>query len=336
MKKLLVTFVAVVLVLSGCSLLQSGPTAEDITSEAFANLEGMDYYDYEFSFGGEMTADDEIVIFSVEYVGQQDNTDVAKPKFTMAVDVEVSTEEFENQTMSGNMLSDGEYLYFILKEISDFNEELPAELVDMFKGQWYSLSLDDETLGGLSPFTTFSVAGGENMTEDQKELMKLYEDTEFFTDVEFVSVEDGYDVYTGALNREASKQFMKKVIGMQGIPLTGTEEEGLDELMKSIELDVTMYVDKTENTLAKVTGSMIMTDLNGVSGNFDFSMEFTNFHTPVVIEVPENVEEFDPMMIMAMMMGVDPAMLEDSLMMDGVDVSTIDGVEIENIVEFGE
>ena len=148
----------IAMVLSGCELLQSDPTAKDFVGEAFANLEGMDYYDYDFSFGGEMVAEGETMNFAIAYVGQQDNTDVTKPKFTMAVDVEISTEEFENQTMSGDMLSDGESLYFILEEISDFNEELPTELVDMFKGQWYSLSLDDETLGGLSPFTTFSVA----------------------------------------------------------------------------------------------------------------------------------------------------------------------------------
>ncbi len=317
MKKLLVPFMVVAMVLSGCSLLESGPTAEDIMGEAFANLEGMDYYSYEFSFDGEMIAEDEAVAFSIEYTGQQDNTDVAKPKFTMDVDMEISMEEFENQSMTGALRSDGDYLYFILNEVSDFDGELPSELVDSFRGQWYSLSLEDETLGSfLSPFTTFSMEDDEDMTDEQKELIELYADTDFFTDVEFLKTEDGYDVYTGTLDTEASKKFMTKVLEIQGMTLTDLEEEGFDDFMDSIALDIMVSIDQADNALAKVTGAMVVTDVENVdgvsiAGEFDFSMEFMNFHEPVVIEAPEGVEEFDPMMIFAAMLGIDPAMLEE-------------------------
>ncbi|MFH1533315.1 MAG: hypothetical protein ABID64_00065 [Nitrospirota bacterium] len=345
MKKLLIPFIVGAIVLSGCSLFESA--SKDFVNEAFKNLEEIDYYDYDFSFDGDMTVGGESINFAIEYAGQQDNTDKAKPKFTMEVDVEMSTEEFESQSMSGEMASDGDSLYFIINEISDFNGDLSSEMVEPFKGQWYSLSLQDEILEDISPFTTFSMGDEENMTEEQKELKKLYEKTEFFTDVELLKTEYGYYVYTGKLDKKAAYKFIQKAIKMQGQSSTSTEEDGLENMMESIEVDVMMYVDEVENVLTKVTGTMIMTDLEGADGNFDFSMEFMNLHTPVVIEIPEDVEEFDPMMIFAAMMGVDPAMMadpglmEETIMIDdsmyeelGMSPADLEGIEID-ITEFG-
>jgi hypothetical protein len=313
MKKLLIPFMVVAMVLSGCSLLDKEPTPKDLVSEAFKNLEGMDYYDYELEFGGEVIAEGETVDFDISYNGKQDNTDKTKPKFTMAIDVGVSVEEFENQSVKGEIRSDGEFLYFILSEVSDFNGELPAEMVDPFVGQWYSLSLTDDLLGSVSPFSTMSMYDEENMTDEQKELMELYEDTEFLKDVEFVKTEDGYDVYTGALDKEASKKFVNKAMEMQGQSLTGDEEEEFYKFMESVDVDMLMYVDIAENALTKVTGTVTMTGMEGVDADLEFSMAFMNLHEPVVIEVPTDVEEFDPMMVLGAMMGMDPAMMEAAM-----------------------
>lgn len=303
----------VAMVLSGCSLLNSEPTAKDKVTEAFKNLEGIDYYDYEFSFGGEMVAEGEAVDFDILYSGQQDNTDKAKPKFTMAMDIGISVEEFENQSVKGEIRSDGESLFFVLNEISDFGGELPTEMVEPFVGQWYSLSLTDDLIGDVSPFSTMSMYDEENMTDEQKELLALYEDTEFFKDVEFVKTEDGYDVYTGVLDKNAAKKFIKKAIEMQGQSLTGAEEEEFYKFMESVDLDIMMYVDVAENALTKATGTMTMTGMEGIDGDFDFAMEFMNLGEPVVIEAPADAKEFDPMMIMGAMMGMDPAMMEAAM-----------------------
>lgn len=316
MKKLLIPFMVGAMIFTGCSLLRSESTPKDIVNEAFKNLEGMDYYDYEFSFDGEMITEGETVDFSINYLSQQDNTDKTKPKFTRKIDAEISTEEFKNQSMTGEMASDGDSLYFVINEISDFNGELSAESVTPLKGQWFSLSLDNDTIGSLSPFSDFLMTDEKNVTEDQKKLRKLYEDTEFFTDVEFLKTEDGYDVYTGVWDTKDSKKFVEKAMEMKGLPLTGSEEGEIDSFLESVELDVVMYVDKAENVLTKATGTMTMTDLKEVDGVFDFSIEFMNLHEPVVIEIPEDFEEFDPMMIFAAMMGADPTMMVDPAMMD--------------------
>ncbi len=314
MKKLLIPFMVVAMVLSGCSLLDKEQTAKDLVSEAFKNLEGMDYYDYEFDFGGEVIAEGETVDFDISYNGKQDNTDKTKPKFTMEIDIGFSVEEFGDQSVKGEIRSDGEFLYFILSEVSDFNGELPSEMIDPFKEQWYSLSLTDDLLGGVSPFSTYSMTeDDENMTDEQRELMELYEDTEFLKDVEFVKTEDGYDVYTGALDKDASKKFINKAVEMQGQSLTGDEEEEFYKFMESVDVDMLMYVDKAENALTKVTGTVTMIGMEGVDADLEFSMEFMNLHEPVVVEVPTDVEEFDPMMILGAMMGMDPAMMEAAM-----------------------
>lgn len=305
----------VAMVLSGCSLFDKEPTAKDLVSEAFKNLEGMDYYDYEFVFDGELIAEGETIDFDLTYSGKQDNTDKTKPKFTMGIDIGISVEEFKNQSVKGEIRSDGEFLYFILSEVSDFNGELPSEVVDPFVGQWYSLSLTDDILGGIAPFSTFSMTeDDENMTDEQKELMELYEDTDFLKDVEFVKTEDGYDVYTGVLDKDASKKFINKAMEMQGQYLTGAEEEEFYKFMESVEVDLLMYVNKAENVLTKVTGTLTMIGMEGVDADFEFLMEFMNLNEPVVIEAPTDVEEFDPMMILGAMMGIDPALMADPTM----------------------
>jgi len=333
MKKLLVAFLISAMTLTGCSLF--GPTPKDKVSDAYKNLEGVEYYSYDFLIDGDMTAEGENIEMTITYSGQQDMSDKTKPKFDMAIDVDFSIPEMAAQSVAGEIRTDGELLYFVLSEISDFGGELPTEMVSPFVNQWYSLDISGGELGQISPLSTLSMGDEENMTEEQKELMELYERTEFLTGVELLRTEDGMDVYSAKIDKDAAREFIIAAVEMQGQALSGTETEEVDKLMESLEIDLEVYVDAAKEIMTKTTGTLTFDDFEMISGEFDFDMNFSDMGEPVTIEIPANVKEFDPMMLFGAMMGMDPAMMADPAMMgdptmtlDPIDTSEFDGTDL--------
>lgn len=327
MKKLLIAFLISAVTLTGCSLL--GPTPKDKVSDAYKNMEAADYTSFEFLIDGEMTAEGETVGMIVRYSGDQDMSDKTKPKFTMAIDMELTVPEIGAQSVGGEIRTDGELLYFVLNNITDFGGELPMEMVSPFVNKWYSLDISGGELGQLSPLSGMSMGDEENMTEEQKELMELYEKTEFLKDVELLRSEGGMDIYSAKIDKEAAREFIVAAVEMQGQALTGTETEEVKSLLESLEVNLEVYVDPAKELVTKTTGVVAFDDPEMLSGEFDFDMTFSNIGTPVTIEIPTDVEVFDPMMLFGAMMGMDPATMEmmmeesavmdDSMMLDPID-----------------
>lgn len=313
MKKLLIPFLIFAMLLSGCFLF--GPSPKEVVSEAFDNLDLVDYYNYELSFGGEINKDGETMVFGTFFDGVQDNSDSEKPKFTMNVDGNFSADNAEDQNFKFEMSSDDDYLYFVLREISDFEDTFSIEAVEPYFDEWYKMDLQSEIFSSLLPFSTDE----ENATEQQKQFSELLDDTEFFKDYEYVSSEGGRDLYTTSLDKEAVKDFLAEAAEIQGQTMSEIDLVDLDEFLATIEFGMDMYVDEAENVLVMVDGFMTITNPSGYSANLDFGMDISDLHEPVVVEIPADAVEFDPMLLFSaviMDMVVDPTIADPTMMTD--------------------
>ncbi len=321
MKKLLTSFLifAMLLSASGCSLFQKDP--KKIVEEAFDNLSAVDYYSYDFSFEGEMSDNIDGVALHTFFDGIWDNSDPAQLKFTANFDIGFSVPDYEGQNVKGELRLDNDFLYFILNEISDFDGAFTPELTASFIKLWYKMDVQSDVVTSTLPFF---LADEDDMTEEQKELDELLEDTDFLTGFEYVSGEGGRDVYSASMDRIAVRDFFVGLADLYGQTMGEIDIEGIDEFMNTIEMGVDLYIDTAENVLVSVDGFMAVDDPSGLTGNFDFGMNIDDLHQPVEVKAPENATEFDPTILLlfaaafmdGFLGGMEPATIIDPTMMD--------------------
>jgi len=318
MKKLLIPFLifAMLLSLSGCSLFQKDP--KEIVTEAFDNLNEVDYYSYDLSFEGEMSDGIDGVALYAIFDGIEDNSDPDQLKFTANFDIGFSVPDYEGQSLKGELRSDNDFIYFVINEISDFDGAFTPELTASFIKLWYKMDLQSEVVASIIPFYQTEE---NDMTEEQKGLNELLEDTDFLTDFEYVSGDDGRDAYTASLDKDAVTDFFVELADLYGRTVDENDIEEMEVFMSTIEMGLDLYVDTAENVLVSVDGFMTINDPSGLTGNFDFGMNIDNLHQPVEVSAPENATEFDPTMLVlfaaafmeGFLGGMDPAMADPAM-----------------------
>lgn len=327
MKKLSYLLISVMAIMSfsGCSLLGSTepPTgdASELVKEAFNKLYDVKTYKYEASFSGTINAAGEAVDMDFGFSGVQDNSDATKPKFSLALDGSGSFAEFKDQAVKAEVRLDGENLYVVLNELSDFNGQVPAELVSSFMNTWYKIPVPADA---FEQYAMISVADDENLTPEEKEVKELLENTVFFKDIKFVENKGGRFVYEGVLDKEAFIDFALKVAEIGGEAVSDSEKADLEKMVGSFDLVGQIGIDEKSGVLTMLNGTFTFNVEEGgekVEANMSFESSISDVDKPVTIEVPADSTDFDPMMLLgpAMMMGggagmydtTDPAMFDD-------------------------
>lgn len=309
MKKIRNLLIPVMLVLfistfSGCSLLNKEKTNEDaskVVKEAFKNLYSVKSNTYDVSLTGTFSDTSEKMDYDFSLTGAEDMNDPKKPKFTMVIDGTGSFTGYENQSVKAEIRMNESSLYFVLNEISDFGGSLPSELVAPYVGKWYKMAIPEGT------FDNYPVlfADDQNLSEQDKKLKELLENTSFFKEIEYTGTEGNLDIYKAVLDKEAVKNFMIEATKIEGTTVSEAEEKDLEDGLKMMELDVTLGVDKEKNVLTEMKGVLEINAEADGTGSMEFEASIGNLDEPVTIDVPTDVSEFDPVQLFgaAFMMG---------------------------------
>ena len=323
MKKSLTSLLifAMLLSLSGCSLFQKNP--KEIVTNAFDNLNEVDYYSYDLSFEGEIGDGVDDVALYIVFDGIRDNSDPARLKFTANLDIGFSSPDYEGQNLKGELRSDNDFIYFVLNEISDFDGAFTPELTASFIRLWYKMDLQSDVVASIIPFYQ---TDENDMTEEQKGLNELIEDTDFFTGFEYVSGEDGRDIYTASLDKSAVRDFFVELADLYGQTMDESDIEGIDAFMSTIEMGIDLHIDAAENVLVSVDGFMAVNDPSGLNG-----LNIDDLNLPVEVKAPEGATEFDPTILLlfgAAFMegffgGMEPAMVDPAMMDVSEDLNSI-------------
>lgn len=311
-----VMLVLFVLTFSGCSLFNGGPKEDPsaVVKEAFKNLYSIKSNSYDVSLKGNYSDGSEALKFDFSLTGAEDMADPKKPKFTMLIDGTGSFTGYENQGVKAEIRMDENNFYFILNEVSDFGGSLPAELVTPYLGKWYKMAIPADA------FDDYPVlfSDDQNLTEQEKQLKTLLENTSFFKEIEYAGTEGNFLMYKASLDKDAVKTFMVEAAKIEGTTTSEAEVKDLEDGLKMIDLNVDLGVNKDKNVLAKMEGVLKINaseDENGNengSGSIGFDISIDNIDEAVIVEVPADVSELDPMALFgaAMMMGgmgqVDP------------------------------
>lgn len=318
MKKLSL-FLVTALVLTGC-MGSKGPdkAPEVVVKEAMMNSVKIKSGDYKIAVEGVMENPSlkEDVDVKMNMSGQYDMKDLKKPQFSLMLEGsgKLNTEEKkgEEQKMKAEVRVTGSSVYAVLNEVTDFEGGLPMAMVQPYLNKWWSIAIPEGELDSLTMYSWDE----ENADPKAKAMRELYENTMMFKDLAYDGEEDGNYVYTWTLDEEAVIAYITKA---NEIMETGTEADvaSLQEGLGYVDVTGKVMITKDTMMVAGMEGDVkIAPKAEGEpSGNFTFTYMISNTNGDVVIEVPADATEFDPMMFLGGMMGP-AAMGEEAMMTD--------------------
>ena len=296
-----VALVLMLFVVSGC-----GSVPQSDTADAKAVQEGITkfYYDvnsasYEVKVNGDVVTDVENsdnVKFDLTANGDVDNSDPKTPQFSLILAAKGTLGEGTEQSFSGELKVDPINLYFIINNISDFDGQVPAEMVAQFLGKWWSMPIPPDT------FTALDVKS--DMTPEQVQIKELAMNTNFFKDVAYVGEEqimgENTKKYSAVVNKEGIKTFTVEAAKLDpNIPdPTDSDLAEFDAFLETFDLSAELFIGVNDNMMRGINGELTMRPAEGGSALINFEFSFGKINEEVVIEAPVGAEEFDPMMLL--------------------------------------
>ncbi len=290
---------------SGCGVTDGpmsgsdGPSTE-VVQKGISSL----YYDvnsaaYEFEISGDVMDIDEYtpnVAFDLSMNGEVDNTNPKAPNFSINMAVNGSLDDGESQSLSAEMIANAKNIYFVLHDISDFEGDVPAEMVAQFLGKWYFMPIPEDSLD------TFDIKS--EMTPEQEEMKKLFTETNFFKDIKYVGTADvlGTDTheFSAVLDKDAVKNFLIEVAELDPDVDEPTEADlaDLDAFLATFDMNADLFIGQGDGILRSIAGDIAINPVEGGSVVLNFVLDMGNLNEVVTIDAPADAMEFDPMMLL--------------------------------------
>ena len=325
------------MVLTACTEGPEAPTKapEELVKEAFTNSMEIKSHSFDATVDVDITAEGENVDGTVSISGEQDMNDLNDPKFIMDISFEGTAADFPEQSGAAEIMMDGETIYFVLKKITDFDGNLPAEMVEPFVGQWYYMPLPEDATAELGV-----IADPEQLEIAKQLLIEHF----FLSNIEYVGGEGGDHHYTAELDKDAFAAYMKASAEMSGQILTEDDMSELASAMEMVEADFDIFVDAEEMLLSGWNGSIAL-NVEGEGGTIDFEIDTSDFNKAVTVEAPDGAVEFNPFMLMGPAMMMQPGMSDIEMDTTGLEMTDEDleammlemeGLEAELMMEVGE
>ena len=333
MKKLItavsVMFLSTV-ILTGCVGSPTAPTTspEEMVKDAFANSMDVKSHSYKATIDADVTVDEQSLTGTMTLEGEQDMSVPEAPKFTMAIEFSGATADYPEQSGKAELMMDEDVVYFVLKSITDFDGNLPEELVAAFLGQWYFMPLPEDSLSQLA------IATDEEMLEEAKQ---LFMDHFFLTNIEYSGTEGSDYKYTADFDKEEFIEYMKASAELSEQVVTEAELTQMREGLDAVEIDSVLYIDSEKVLLSGWDGAVTF-DVEGNNGTVDFEIGMSDFDKAVSIDVPDGAVEFNPMMLLGPAMMMQPGMEDLEIPEEDLDAMMLEmeGFEEELMMEVGE
>lgn len=283
MKKFLALTLTTGLLLTACGTKEPEQSPAEVLLEATQN--GLDVTSGEYNFEVMMTAD----------LGEEGELSLDA---TMEGAFDLGEDLMFSLATEGNLLANagGENLdenfkgevrlvdntvYFMLEELSDFDGEIPAEVVEQFLGQW-------QYVESPVPLNTLVTQFLDEMKATTPQTVEEIE--AMYSELNYEGTEGGNYVYSFVVDGSAMAAFVEGF--SSEFPLSDSEMEEVMKLYENMELTGTVMIDAEEmvQTGAEMVASL--KDFEGADLDFVVSYTMENHNGDVEVEVPEDAVEF--------------------------------------------
>jgi hypothetical protein len=205
--------------------------------------------------------------------------------------------------------------YLKLNKLSSSDESLASvqSLIDMYQGKWLKIADD------FIPEDIRELQEEDEATKLKKEaLQELFRETTLFDVVKEYGLEkyNGEKVYHYGIrpSMEGFKDYMVKAAVIDGRELTAQEVEEAVQVLSYIK-NAELYIDADDYYVLKSVLVFAGEALSGeTEGNLDVEIviEGSDYNKAVPVEVPQDAEDFNPLMLM-MGLGAAPAVSEEAM-----------------------
>lgn len=322
---------------SGCQ--QAAPATpakapEEVIKEGMTKLTDVTSYAYEVALNADIKdPTTSNVKFDATLSGAMDIKDKKDPKFTMKLDGSGSDSTGEGGSGSFEVRLNKQAVFFNLMKLELKGTQagaVPQEVKDMMS-KWWKITLPEGALDELS--TSLPQGSMEEMTPQQKELKKAFEDAKIFTSptlvgTESVKGENSYH-YTVTVDKKALAKFVAKAGEMEGQAMTESDLKDMEAGLEALDVKGDVWVGQTSGVMNQMSGTMnLKPDASGVSGTITFRLTLGDINKPVTVTAPTEATEFPVEEFLGpLMMGVSGG--SSSLMMDPSAGTMVTGSELD-------
>lgn len=227
--------------------------------------------------------------------GSNDKQFKADVKFALDTNTDGSTMlgEFLFRTLDKKM-----YLNLSKFDVSDVDgASLKNELTEVLN-KWWSLPVSEE--GSIS-----------KITDEQKQLKDALKVANIFTRATKDVKEDVHGVpstkYRVEVDKEGLKKFVMELARVSGNQLAPEEEVAIADGLKEVEFSGAVWIGDDDDVLHRIKGTITSQPKKGPSSSFEVDYSGWDYGKDVVITVPEDVKDFNPLMLLPFLGAVGSA-----------------------------
>lgn len=289
-------------IFAGCSWFgpKASKEAQDAVHTAMNNSSKVKAGTYDLVLTGKVTAGkDSKAEFkelngSMDFSGLYDIKSKVDPRFTFKLEAKGSVDGGKDQSVGGEMRLAQKNLYFSIGKLDiEGIPDLYKATIAQFMNKWWFVALPADS------FAKFAAEAGDekDMTPQQKQIKELTEKTQFFKNV----IDKGADKigasdakkYSAELDKEALTNYLSEVAKIGGSTTFGDTKE-FNKFMKDIEFKGDIWVNNSDQTLAKLEGSLVLTpSKDNENTSLNLKVTYTATNGDVKVDVPAGAELFD-------------------------------------------
>lgn len=244
--------------------------------------------------------------FTGSLSGSADMKDMTDPKVNLMLNASGSAD-----TQSGDgaleLRLNKDALYFTLSKLdSQGGQPLPAEIT-AYIGKWWKIAIPAGTLEQLTQSS--SQEGTQQVSPQQQQLRDLLANTQFFTNVQFVAIEDVKGTssyhYTADVDKTALMNFATQAAVIQGKPMSDDDKKSFQDMLSKLTMKGNVWVASDSNIMDKVTldVQVAATAPTDSTGTVSLGLTLWGFNQPVTVEIPANTTDFPVDQVLGGLMG---------------------------------
>jgi hypothetical protein len=304
MKKFVLIFALILVLTSGCKWFGEPDTAANqVVKTGISNLSNVTSLSFLLGANGELGSAQAVdgatkFVFDGNIIGKAEQKEPMKSNYQMQVTGKGGQSEDKMSEMDLELRVSDKIAYFNIKKLPDLGEQ--TQILSLFTNKWWKTEVPEGSLTGVS------LPGGstDNMTPEQKKVRELFNNTDFFTNLDYEGTEDVEGVsayhYSGEIDKVNLKKFLLDSAQIQGNPMTSTDESDMDGYLSKLSFVADLWITKDTSFLTKLSGELSFEGKDGSTTDINLNIVFSEFNKAVSIEIPSGAEDLQQFLTGAM------------------------------------
>jgi hypothetical protein len=287
----------------GCQAAIPQKAPEAVLQEGINKLADVTSYGYDVNLIGDLKAPQgetpAAINFNFGLKGGVDMKDLKDPKLNLDLKGTFNADANGADGEIALKLNKDAIFLNLMSLVGKGSITVPEELKTQYVAKWWTMPLPPAALAELAK----AAPGGDaaNMTDAQKKMKALVEETKFFKNAQFVDSvavggEDSFH-YTAELDKDALETFVAKASELQGTAMSDADKQSMKDSLADLDLSGDIYIGKTSGAMNRMKGTLTLKPnaaKPSPTGTVTFDATLSDLNKPVTIDAPKDAQPIPP------------------------------------------